>query len=122
MSSPKHTLVLGASDNPARYSYLAITRLRHAGHPVKAIGRKHTLVADVPVETDKKNWMDIHTVTLYLSREHQKEYYDYILSLDPDRIIFNPGAENGELEKLARDKGISTLNACTLVMLSTGQY
>jgi predicted CoA-binding protein len=122
MNSPKHTLVLGASDNPARYSYLAVNRLRNAGHPVKAIGTKHTLIADVPVETEKKQWMDIHTVTLYMSSEHQKEYYDYILALDPDRIIFNPGAENLELEKLAQDKGITTMNACTLVMLSTGQY
>ncbi len=122
MSSHKPTLVLGASDNPARYSYLAITRLRNSGHPVKAIGRKHVLVADVAVETEKKDWMDIHTVTMYLSKEHQKDYYDYILSLEPDRIIFNPGAENEELQKLAIDKGITTMNACTLVMLSTGQY
>jgi len=122
MKHPKHTLVLGASDNPSRYSYLAIERLRKQGHPVKAIGRRHSIVEDVPIATDKTDWMDIHTVTLYLNREHQKEYQDYILSLDPDRIIFNPGAENPELEEMARKKGIQTMNACTLVMLSTGQY
>jgi uncharacterized protein len=122
MKSPKHTLVLGASDNPARYSNMAIQRLRQGGHPVKAVGKRHSIVADVPIETATKNWMDIHTVTLYLNREHQEQYHDFILSLDPDRIIFNPGAENPELEKLAKAKGIDTMNACTLVMLSTGQY
>jgi predicted CoA-binding protein len=122
MKSPKHTLVLGASDNPARYSHMAIERLRQGGHPVKAVGRKHSIVGDVPIETATKEWMDIHTVTLYLNPDHQKPYEDYILSLDPDRIIFNPGAENPDLEKRAREKGIQTMNACTLVMLSTGQY
>jgi predicted CoA-binding protein len=122
MKDHKHTLVLGASDNPSRYSYLAVERLRKQGHPVKAIGRKHSIVGDVPIDTERKQWMDIHTVTLYLNRDHQREYQDYILSLDPDRIIFNPGAENPELEQLAKEKGIQTMNACTLVMLSTGQY
>lgn len=122
MKTPKHTLVLGASDNPARYSHMAVERLRQNGHPVKAVGRKYSIVADVPIETATKEWMDIHTVTLYLNRDHQKQYEDYILSLDPDRIIFNPGAENPEFEQRAREKGIYTMNACTLVMLSTGQY
>lgn len=122
MKTPKLTLVLGASDNPARYSNMAIQRLRHGGHPVKAVGKRHSIVADVPIETATREWMDIHTVTLYLNKDHQQQYYDYILSLDPDRIIFNPGAENPELEKLAKEKGIGTMNACTLVMLSTGQY
>lgn len=118
----KKTLVLGASDNPSRYSYLAIQRLRKYHHPVLAIGRKHTVVADVTIETEKKVWNDIDTVTLYLSPAHQQEYYDYILSLKPQRIIFNPGAENEELEELAAQKNIETIEACTLVMLSTNQY
>lgn len=122
MKTPKHTLVLGASDNPARYSHMAVERLRQHGHPVKAVGRKHSIVADVPIETATKEWMDIHTVTLYLNPDHQKQYEEYILSLDPDRIIFNPGAENPEFEARAREKGIQTMNACTLVMLATGQY
>jgi len=118
----KKTLVLGASDNPSRYSYLAIERLRSHDHPVVAIGRKVTQVADVKVEKEKKEFADIDTVTLYLNPLHQQEYYDYILSLKPSRIIFNPGAENEELEELARQKGIKTIEACTLVMLSTNQY
>ncbi len=119
---PKKTLVLGASDNPSRYSYLAIQRLRKHNHPVMAIGRKHSIVADVSIETEKIIWNDIDTVTLYLSPAHQQEYYDYILSLKPKRIIFNPGAENEELEQLAAKNNIETIEACTLVMLSTNQY
>jgi predicted CoA-binding protein len=122
MSESKATLVLGASDNPSRYSYMAIQRLRAKGHAVKAIGHKHSIVADVPIETDHREYEHIHTVTLYLNAGNQHEYYDYIFSLSPQRIIFNPGAENSELEKMAEAKGIETLEACTLVMLSTGQY
>ena len=69
-----------------------------------------------------KQWKDIDTVTLYLNPVNQKEYYDYILSLKPQRIIFNPGAENEELAELATKKGILPVEACTLVMLSTNQY
>lgn len=118
----KKTLVLGASDNPSRYSYLAVNRLRSLGHPVVAIGRKPVRVADVNVETTPVQYDDVDTVTLYLNPAHQQPYYDYILSLQPKRIIFNPGAENEELEAKAKEKGIKTLEACTLVMLSTNQY
>jgi uncharacterized protein len=118
----KTTLVLGASDNPARYSYLAINRLRGKGHPVVAIGRRAVKVGDVEIGVEKKVFPDIDTVTLYLSAANQKEYYNYIISLHPRRIIFNPGAENPELETLAQADGIQAREACTLVLLSTGQY
>lgn len=118
----KKTLVLGASDNPSRYSYLAIQRLRKYGHPVVAIGKKYTQVDDVVIEKGILPCTDVDTVTLYLNPTHQQEYYDYILSLHPKRIIFNPGTENEELEKLATNNGINTIEACTLVMLSTNQY
>ena len=118
----KKTLVLGASDNPARYSYLAIQRLRRHEHPVVAIGRKNTQVGDVVISNEKKLFEDIDTITFYLNPLHQKEYYDYILNLKPKRLIFNPGAENDELEKLAKQNNIQVLEACTLVLLSTGQY
>lgn len=87
-----------------------------------AIGKKRGAVSDVQIGTDKENFDDIDTVTLYLNPTHQKQYYDYILSLRPRRIIFNPGAENDELYHLATEKGIQPLEACTLVMLSSGQY
>ena len=122
MTEKKKTLVLGASDNPSRYSYLAVQRLRNNGYPVVAVGRKHTLVADVPIETEKKQFDNIDTITLYLNPQHQQEYYDYILSLKPKRIIFNPGAENDELFHLAEQNNILPIEACTLVMLSTHQY
>ena len=118
----KKTLVLGASANPSRYSHLALQRLRSHQHPVVAIGKNKGMVGDIVIETEKKQWKDVDTVTLYLNPANQKEYYDYILSLKPRRIIFNPGAENEELAKLASDKQILPVEACTLVMLTTNQY
>ena len=118
----KKTLVLGASDNPSRYSFLAINSLRRHGHPVVAIGRKNTRVADIHVTKEPEQFENIDTVTLYLNPRNQQGYYDYILSLKPQRIIFNPGTENDELVEKAREKGIQTKEACTLVMLSTNQY
>lgn len=122
MNESKKTLVLGASDNPSRYSYLAVNRLRSHGHPVVAIGKKNAMVADVPIEKEKKDWKNVDTVTLYLNPAHQQQYYEYILSLKPKRIIFNPGAENDELADLAAKNGITPIAACTLVLLSTNQY
>jgi predicted CoA-binding protein len=118
----KKTLVLGASDNPSRYSNLAIHRLTALDIPVVAVGRKETSVSGVTVHKEPKAFEQVHTITLYLNADHQVAYYPYILSLHPKRIIFNPGAENEELARLARENGIETLEACTLVMLQTGQY
>lgn len=118
----KKTLVLGASANPARYSYLAINRLRRSNHPVVAIGKREGEVAGVKLETTPREIEDLDTITLYLNQANQKQYYDYILRLKPKRIIFNPGTENDELAALSRSAGIEPIEACTLVMLSTGQY
>lgn len=118
----KTTLVLGASDNPARYSNMAINRLRKNNHPVVAIGRRPGMVADIPLETETRKIENLDTVTLYLNPTNQKQYYQYILDLKPKRIIFNPGAENAELQELVKEKGIQPVEACTLVLLSTGQY
>ena len=122
MPATKKTLVLGASDNPRRYSYLAVHRLREFGHPVVAIGKKPGKVSDVDIQKGEQPASEIDTVTLYLNPLHQKLYYNYIVSLKPKRIIFNPGTENDELAVLAEQNNIKTLEACTLVMLSTGQY
>jgi predicted CoA-binding protein len=123
MDNPKKkTVLIGASDNPARYSYLALNRLKNNGHPIVAIGRKETVVAGIPIQQGLPNEAGVDTVSLYLNPAHQKMYYDYIVSLNPKRIIFNPGTENDELADLAKTKGIKTIEACTLVMLSTGQY
>ena len=118
----KKTLVLGASENPSRYSYLAIKKLMAHGHEVVAVGRKKGNVGEVEITTDSPELDDIHTVTLYLNPENQKPYYDYISKLKPKRIIFNPGTENEELERKMAQKGTNTMEACTLVMLSAGCY
>lgn len=118
----KKTLVLGASQNPARYSYLALKSLNAKNHPVVAIGRRRGKVDNIDINTEKKPIDNLDTITLYLNANNQKQYYDYIVSLHPKRIIFNPGAENKELRQLAHANGIKTMDACTLVMLSTGQY
>lgn len=118
----KKTMVLGASTNPSRFSYSAINRLTAHHHPVVAVGLREGKVGSVNIVTGQPNEEDIDTITLYLNPTNQKPYYDYILSLKPKRIIFNPGTENYELEEMARKNGINPVEACTLVMLSIGQY
>jgi predicted CoA-binding protein len=122
MAELKKTLVLGASANPRRYSYLAINQLRSLKHPVVGIGKRTGTVNDVEITAEHPPIEGVDTITLYLSAANQKQYYDYILSLKPKRIIFNPGAENDELYDMAAKNGIRPMEACTLVMLSTGQY
>ena len=122
MNEKKKTLVLGASENPSRYSNLALQRLQSHHHPVVAIGKKKGFVGNVAIETEKKELTDVDTVTLYLNPANQKQYYEYIISLHPRRIIFNPGAENGELAEMVARNGIQPIEACTLVMLATNQY
>jgi predicted CoA-binding protein len=118
----KKTLVIGASENPARYSNLAVKKLIAKGYPVLAIGNKKGRIENIQIETEKIPFDNIDTITLYLNAGFQKQYYDYILSLHPNRIIFNPGTENDELFSLAQENGIQSIEACTLVMLSTGQF
>lgn len=118
----KKTLVLGASTNPSRYSNIAINRLVRYGHPVVAVGLRDGTVADVSIHTNKEPFKDVDTVTLYLNPRRQEEYYDYILSLKPKRVIFNPGTENPYLYELLRANNIDYEVACTLVLLGTNQY
>jgi len=122
MNDKPTTLVIGASENPERYSHIAIHMLREYNFPVKALGLKSGQVADVAIETNKPAIANIDTITLYIGPGHQSEWESYLLELNPRRIIFNPGTENPEFEKKARQQGIQTLEACTLVMLRTGQY
>ncbi len=122
MADAKKTVVLGASDNPARYSYLALKKLQANRHPIVAIGKKKGKVGEVNIQTDHLPVEGVDTITLYLNPQNQKEYYDYILELKPNRIIFNPGTENNDLMKQAKENGIEPVIGCTLVMLSTGTY
>ena len=118
----KKTLVLGASANPEQYSNMAVKKLLSAKHPVEAIGKEVFELETITVHANQEPFLGIHTVTLYMNAGRQANYEEYILSLHPQRIIFNPGAENpGFLEK-ARLAGIEVLEACTLVMLTTGAY
>lgn len=118
----KKTLVLGASENPARYSNMAINRLTNYDHPVVAVGRKKGSVAGVDFDNTTPLFEDVDTITLYLNPTNQQPYYDYILSLKPKRVIFNPGTENPELINKLKENNIEPVIACTLVMLGTGQY
>ena len=118
----KKTLVIGASEEPSRYANMAIKSLRKHEHDVVAIGKTEGTVMDVNFDNKMKPFEDIDTVTLYINPSRQEAYYDFILSLKPKRIIFNPGTENIELERIAEGEGIYVMEACTLVLLSTGQY
>lgn len=118
----KKTLVVGASENPARYSNKAIHKLRYYGQPVVALGLKSGKVEDVEIETGQPTFAGIDTITLYLSAKNQEPLQEYLLNLKPKRIIFNPGAENEDLKNKAIEKGIEVEEACTLVMLTIGAF
>jgi uncharacterized protein len=121
-SMSKKTVVIGASDNPSRYAYMATMKLKSHGHEVVPIGVKKGSIDGVEIRTGQPPLENVHTITLYLRASRQKELYDYFLSLKPKRIIFNPGAENEELEQLAEKNGIEATEACTLVLLGIGAY
>ncbi len=116
------TLVIGASTNKERYSYKAIHSLVDKSHRVVAIGSKKGMAFDIPIETEKLDFQAIDTITLYLNPIAQEAYYDYILSLKPRRVIFNPGTENSTFYKLLAAHNIQYEVACTLVLLATNQY
>lgn len=122
MSQEKTTLVIGASTNVERYSYKAILSLTYHKHPVIAFGLRKGEVNGIQIETIwNPNW-EVDTVTLYINPSLQKDYYDKIIQLNPKRVIFNPGTENYEFQTLLVEKGIEFENACTLVLLSIGDY
>ncbi len=120
----KKTLIVGATTNPARYAYIAASMLKEYGHPIVPIGIKKGEVFGEPILNirEKPAIRDIDIITLYIGPQHQPEWYDYLISLKPKRIIFNPGTENVEFEKMAENDGIEVLEACTLVLLRTNQY
>jgi len=118
----KKTLVIGASLNPSRYSNLAIKRLVNYKHQVCAIGLRPGEVSGVSISLNNEDFGEIDTVTLYLNPKRQQPFYDYIISLNPKRVIFNPGTENPEFYDLLRKNDIEHEVACTLVLLGTNQY
>lgn len=118
----KRTLVFGASLKPNRYSNYAIQRFVANAYDVVAFGLKEGEVSGVKIDNKLMPYMDIHTITLYLNPMRQKDYYDFMVSLKPERIIFNPGTENPELYEILEENNIPFEAACTLVLLSTNQY
>jgi len=118
----KPTAVLIASSKPGRYSHMAVQRLRATGHPVFPLGYRKDYIDEEEIIIGFPVLEGLDTVTLYLNPRRQLKHYDYILALKPKRLIFNPGTENLELQKLAEDNGIETIIACTLVMLAAGLY
>lgn len=118
----KLTVVVGASENPERYSNKAILSLVKHGHNVIGLGIKEGEVAGIKILTNKPQLTDVDTVTLYIGPRNQPEWIDYLLQLKPKRIIFNPGTENPEFVALATKNGIECIEACTLVMLSIGNF
>lgn len=120
----KKTVIIGATTNPSRYAYIAAGMLTEYKHEIVPIGIKKGAVYGIQILSinDRPVLKDVDTVTLYIGPQHQPEHYEYILSLKPKRIIFNPGTENEEFEKLIEEAGSEALEACTLVLLRSGQY
>lgn len=118
----RKTVVLGASPNPERFSYRFVASLVRHGEEVLPLGFRKGSIAGVDIIIGTPALEDIHTVALYLRPDHQVDFYDYILSLKPVRIIFNPGTYNPELFRMAQKQGIDTVINCALVMLAQGIY
>jgi hypothetical protein len=118
----KTTLIIGASTKPNRYAYKAALLLQEKNIPVEAVGRQNDTLNYITIHKDLKTFKDIHTITLYVNPKVQDKYEDYIIQLQPKRVIFNPGTENPKLQSRLKQHGITYENACTLVLLKTGQY
>ncbi|MGB3948351.1 MAG: CoA-binding protein [Bacteroidia bacterium] len=121
----KKTVVIGATDNPERYAYKATIALQNKNHEVVPVGIKDGEINGLKIinhNTSKEVFTGVDTVTLYVGPKNQPAWYDYVLSLKPKRVVFNPGTENPEFEQLLQKNNIETVEACTLVMLSVGNY
>ena len=118
----KKTLIIGASPDESRYAYKAAHMLKRFNHDIVNVGIKKGEVAGVIIEKPEIIHNDIDTITLYIGPDLQAQYHDYILETKPRRVIFNPGTENDKLEALLVQNDIEPVEACTLVLLSTGQY
>lgn len=120
----KKTVIIGATNNPARYAYLAASMLQEYGYEIIPLGIKKGEVFGTSILDIRQHpkIADVDTVTLYIGPGHQPEHYDYILSLNPKRVIFNPGTENPEFENLVEESGAEATEACTLVLLRSHQY
>jgi uncharacterized protein len=120
----KKTVIIGATTDPSRYAFLAARMLTHYNNEIVPIGIKKGDLFGTKILNifDKPKVEDVHTITLYIGPQRQPEWYEYLLSLNPKRIIFNPGTENDVLIRMAEERGIEAVEGCTLVMLRSNQY
>lgn len=118
----KKTLIIGASINPERYSYKAAEKLLAHKHEIYMIGNRACVLFDRDIVKQQTLYTDVDTVTMYVSAKNQTEYYQYIMSLKPRRVIFNPGTENPKFEEELGSQRIIVEQACTLVLLATNAY
>ena len=122
MAERKKTLVLGASPNPVRFSYKAVKSLLRHDEEVVAVGFREGLIVEEEILTGQPPIEDVHTVSIYIGSSRQRDYYDYIFSLKPKRVIFNPGTVNPEFMGRLKQAGIEPVSECMLVMLNDGDY
>lgn len=115
-------VVLGASPDQERYSFRAVKALKRRQYDVVAVGNQPGDIMGVEIMTDEPPVENVDTLVLYINAYNQKKSYDYIFSLKPRRIIFNPGTQNDELQDMARKKGIEVIENCALIMLGNGIF
>lgn len=118
----KKTVVIGASTNPERYAYLATQSLSNKGFEVVPVGLKEGRIGEVQILTGFPKIENVHTITLYVGPKNQAHWSDYIIELNPQRVIFNPGTENELFQQQLTNSGIAVEEACTLVLLNRGVY
>lgn len=118
----KRTLIIGASSNPERYAYKAAESLLKHGHEIELLGLRPDTIFNQTIQTEKIQFNDIDTVTLYVGPKNHAVYYDYVIAVKPKRVLFNPGTENPEFQELLKKNEIAYEEACTLVLLRTNQY
>ena len=120
----KKTLIIGASTNPDRYSFKAAHLLTQCNHEIELFGLRKGSLASKKIITDwsELNLDDLDTITIYVGPQNQVDYFNKVIEAKPKRVIFNPGTENTVFYKMLDHAGIEFEEACTLVLLNTGQY
>ncbi len=121
--STQRVVIIGASNNPERYSHRALLLLRKHGHEVVPVHLKLTEIEGIAVVADLSAITSpVDTVTMYVGAAISNGLKEKLIALKPQRVIFNPGAENTALADALQNAGIACEEACTLVLLNTGQF
>jgi hypothetical protein len=122
LAKRKKTVVLGASPNPVRFSHKAVKSLLRHDQEVVALGFREGLIAEEEIQVGMPPIEEVDTVSIYIGSSRQSDYYDYIISLKPKRVIFNPGTVNPEFMGRLKREGIEPIAECMLVLLNEGEY